>query len=189
MFVRFLKGKKKGKGKKKKNSSSSFHCENFNVLMQVPQFIHPLNVYDCFTVNRHLVHLQFKAIIKFCLEHSYTCLMIHKRLHFSWDTPGSGPAVWWGMCSSNFITKCKPLSEVIVLIPTPTDSAWEPLLLHISFNTSYYQIFNFTTLVCVLGSQYDFSLYFQFVNELEHAGIFLLVVWISFLWSAHSLIF
>lgn len=36
--------------------------------MYIPQFIHPLNGYDHFTVNGHLVHLQLKIIIKILLR-------------------------------------------------------------------------------------------------------------------------
>lgn len=83
------------------------------------------------------------------------------------------------MCSSNFITKCKLFFKVIVLISSPTNSVWNLSLLHIPANTSYFQIVNFTTLVCILGCQW-FLFSFQVVNKLKHADIFLLVVCISF---------
>lgn len=71
------------------------------------------------------------------------------------------------MRSSNFIKKGELFSKVIVLVSTPTNRVWELPLVHIPANASYFQIFTFTTLVCIVGSQYDFSVYFQVINELE----------------------
>lgn len=64
------------------------------------------------------------------------------------------------MCSSNFIIKCELFLKAFVLISTPVNNVWDMSLLCIPVNTYYFQVLNFTTPVCVLGSQYDFGLCF-----------------------------
>lgn len=145
--------------------------------------------------HNFFIHIKFMAILllmdiwliyhlrlllpKFSFDRTYknACIV-------SWDIFRSETAGRWGMSISNFITKWKLFSKVIVPISTPINNVGATSLLYISVHTFYFQIVNFVTLVCILY-QCCSGFYFQIIDELEYGRIFLPVIWISFLWRAH----
>lgn len=54
-----------------------FHCNNFSVLMNVPQCIHPRKIYGHFTVDRCLVDL---LLSKFCFDRTFLNMSPHTKM-------------------------------------------------------------------------------------------------------------